>query len=608
MFRLSSRQLHILFGFLVVAMLIIGGIFLFENHNPIILKGKLSQIDNMSEGWIASYETLDDAKWRKYGNSDDKDAKKIVTEVLNLPNSFDVKSGNLVTLTHKIPDFEEDTLYIVVNTEKQAVEVMADIDTIYEIKDRDMDFPFHVIPIDHKYRDTNLIVKIVNDSSNKITFDEVKIGSYTELMAYAFTENGVLVVFGAFLILLGAIVIVICLLMKTDASKKQMLTYIGVEALLAGCLLVVYSRLFRVFIRWELINYYLRSVMIIIVSVAHLLVLRCLIRRKRILTVVDIGIMIYCIMFVSVMVLQWFRLITLVTVNYISLGAFFVGLIIYTLLMGSAAYDYKQRDEKPVFISNIIFVCAVVIEIVLYITDYNDAKVGLPIVIGSLAYFIILINYSIKRAVIQDEVKIDPEDNTRIIREQMIDQFNPKLLFASFQTLQKLIKNGSENSTKMIYYISVYVMNNIKAMTSAGEIIPFKEELEHIMAYLQLQKMRNRGFSFAIESKVTDFKIPRNTLEPLVENAVKYGVGGKDNKGNVVVRSYERKDGYAIQIIDDGIGFDTKIIKKSSSPTSINNLLYILEDKCMANTEIISKEGKGTVITIIIPMIENELL
>lgn len=608
MFRLSSRQLHILFGFLAAAMLIIGGIFVMGNKKPVLFNGKMSKLDSMSDGWRASYETLDDEKWRKYGNKDANATKKNITEVVNLPNSFDVQAGNYVALSHRIPDFEEDNIYFVFNSINQNIEVMADMDTIYEVQDQDLDYPYHVVSIDYKYRKRNLTLVISNDNKNQVKIDEVKVGTYTELLADAFAENGGLIIFGIFLIMMSILTFGISLFLNSNQMNKQMLNYIGLEGLFVGLLFIVHSRLFRLMFRWEFMNCYLRMIMFVLVSFAHLLVVRCLIRRKRILHVVDIGIIIYSIVFVSIMVLQWFGLMSMTLAYYISVGCFLAGLIIYTLLIGNAAYDYKQRDERPVFVSNLILICSIVLEIILYITDFSNAEAGLPIIIGCFIYFIILLSCGIKRAVMQEEVKIDPEDNTRVIREQMIDQFNPNLLFASFQTLQKLIKNGSENSTKMIYYISVYVMNNIKAMTSAGEIIPFKEELEHMMAYLQLQKMRNRGFAFAIECKVNDFKIPRNSLEPMVENAVKYGVGGKDNKGNVVVRTYERKDGYAIQIIDDGIGFDTKILKKSSSPTSLNNLFFTLEDKCMANTEIISKEGKGTVITIIIPMIENELL
>jgi two-component system sensor histidine kinase YesM len=144
------------------------------------------------------------------------------------------------------------------------------------------------------------------------------------------------------------------------------------------------------------------------------------------------------------------------------------------------------------------------------------------------------------------------------------------------------------------------------SLTDQGEMIPFGDELEHILAYLQLQKIRNRGFEFAIECKHKDFYVPRNTIEPMVENAVKYGIGGNDNTGNVVVRVYEREEGYAIQVIDDGIGFNAGKLKNTSA-TSLKNLFEILESKCEAKTEIISKEGKGTVITVIIPTLENEL-
>ena len=193
------------------------------------------------------------------------------------------------------------------------------------------------------------------------------------------------------------------------------------------------------------------------------------------------------------------------------------------------------------------------------------------------------------------------------LREQIVEQLNPNLIFASFHTLQKMIKNGSENSVKMIYYISVYFRDNLRALDKAGEVVSFEEELEHIIAYLQLQKTRNQSLNFAVECKEKDFKIPRHSIEPMVENAVKYGIAGKEHGGNVVVRSYRREDGYAIQVIDDGIGFDKTILTRKSE-TALLRLLDMLKSSCKAQTEIISKEGKGTVITIVLPMLENDLL
>ena len=335
--------------------------------------------------------------------------------------------------------------------------------------------------------------------------------------------------------------------------------------------------------------YYIRSCMLIILAVAYLLVIRCLIKRKKILSIVDLGIVFYCILFISVIVLQWFSLLTFDKIYIITFIMLAAGVMAYTMRMGTAAYDYKQNEERPVFIANVILIVMGIIELVMYIMGSDSGVSGTPIISGCFIYYMILWNYGLKRAVGTDDNK-EPEDMEKPIRDQVIGELNPNLIFASFQTLQKLIRNGSENSTKMLYYISVYLMNNLKAMSNRGDIIPFDDELEHIMSYLQLQRTRNNRLAFAMECKIRDFKIPRNSLEPIVENAVKYGVGGKDNKGNVVIRTYEREDGYAVQIIDDGIGFDTKKLGKSS-PTALRNLFAMLEDKCKAVTEVISKEG-----------------
>ena len=74
----------------------------------------------------------------------------------------------------------------------------------------------------------------------------------------------------------------------------------------------------------------------------------------------------------------------------------------------------------------------------------------------------------------------------------------------------------------------------------------------------------------------------------------------------MAIRAYTRADGYGVQIIDDGAGFDTAILRKKGS--TIAKKLSLLETTCQAKTEVISKLGKGTVITIVLPMLENDLL
>lgn len=608
MIRLNNHQLHIILGMLIVTSLLIGGLFVMSRGGSFTLRGKISTLENASEGWVASYETLDEAKWRQLGNPENKEAKWNITEVLNLPNTFKVRSKNEVILSRKLPDFTVDTLYMVFNSKNQKVRVIVKDDVIYETGEDELSFPYHVIPIDYKYRNSSMTIRIINENADEVTFGAVKLGTYSELISDAFSENGGFVIFGGFLIIVSISLAIICGFAAAEINKKYMLIYSIIESFIVGLLFLVESRLFRIIFRWELLNYYIRTCMLIITAVGHLIVVRCLIRRKKILTAVDIGIIFYCVLFISVLVFQWFGLLSFDKVYIIVLCFLALGIIIYTLLMGSASYDYRQKEGRPVFIANIVLVCAGVIEVVLYFTGASHVVNGKLIIMGVLVYFLILWNYGLKRLTFMDEKKDDEEEKAvQVMQERLLEQLNLNLIFASFKSLQKLIKNGSENSAKMVYYISVYLMNNIRAMNSRGEIITFESELEHIISYLQLQKLRNSRLSFAIEEKVKDFKVPRNTLEPIVENAVKYGIGGKDNKGNVVIRTYEREDGYAVQIIDDGIGFDVKQLKRQST-TALKNLFDMLEEKCMAKTEVISKEGKGTVVTIVLPMLDNELM
>ena len=191
--RLNNRQLHIILGILIVMSVFIGIVFGFNGRDTVPDKEKMSTLDNISDGWIVTYETLDEAKWKKYGIETGDLDKKMVSEVLNLPNTFSVKAGNTVELKHKIPDMTEKRLYLVFNLKRQRIQVVADRDVIYETSDADYNFPYHIIPVDYRYRNGNLTLTVVNENHDKIELDEIKMGTFTQLLSDAANENGVFI-------------------------------------------------------------------------------------------------------------------------------------------------------------------------------------------------------------------------------------------------------------------------------------------------------------------------------------------------------------------------------------------------------------------------------
>ncbi|MDD6071931.1 MAG: histidine kinase [Clostridiales bacterium] len=627
MFHLQERQLHIILGLLFGVSILLFCIMALPECAMDTGKHQLETMKDYSEAWVCDYETDNQDKLAEYLDAEAIAAgSNSIREVVTLPASLPVAADGTLVMTNKLPDIIDDMIYMTFETKRQSVEVYAGQDCIYKSSDRGQNMSkFHMIPILSQYRGTNVTIKLKEDvdekeekantdarekrdkkNANLLKVGKIRYGSYSQLVANAFSENGIYAVTAVILIVFSVLMMLLWFWIPNMAYKKRVLINAGLEGFGLGILFALESHLFQVLTGWNYSIHFVKAVMILLIGVLHLQLVRCFIYKKKVLSLVDMGILFYGVCYVSFMVLQGFSLMSFETIYLIGKILFGIALLIYTIVLMVAVYDYGRKEGRMVLFGNGVLLLSILAQFVSWILNKeNSSDVYLPL--GFLLYLMIIWFYGLKQAVyVKNPSDTGKEEEVRL-RGQIVEQINPNLIFASFHTLQKMIKNGSENSVKMIYYISVYFRDNLRALDKAGEVVSFEEELEHIIAYLQLQKTRNQSLNFAVECKEKDFKIPRHSIEPMVENAVKYGIAGKEHGGNVVVRSYRREDGYAIQVIDDGIGFDKTILTRKSE-TALLRLLDMLKSSCKAQTEIISKEGKGTVITIVLPMLENDLL
>lgn len=589
MLRLQDKQLH----WILLLILVAGGIFFFVFGYSVIPRNQetvsvIPVMDSFSDGWLYQKE------------SD--------TEIVSFPASYSEKDGESFTFYHRVPDMNNEPLYLLFTTNGQSVKAYIDGQLIYENKKQEEGITaYHVIPLLPEYHNKSISLTYQQTKDKEITIPEVFVGTRTSLYGQLLKDNGVFMIWGGCLILAGLILLGVWCLIKNTGYAKKPLFYGSLESLVLGLLAIVQGNLLPILTGWNYGTYFIRLSGMILLLLLHLCLLRCFTYQKTVLSGIDIGVIVAFIYDISVMVLLIFHLVSIGWLYRISVILLLVAVLVYTVLFGYLVVEQKRKECRLALFGNLILVIGFLVQIMMSIVgkDITYNRIFLPMAIT--VYLIFLLAVSIKRAVYVEPEKEDLPYDEAAIRNRVIEQMNPNLLFASFHTLQSLIKTKSANSNKMIYYISVYMKGNLKALEKQGEIIPFSEEMEHILAYLQLQKTRNDNLKFAVECKVTEFFVPRHCIEPLVENAVKYGVGGRQNKGNVVVRTYMRAEGYAIQIIDDGIGFDKKNLKQTSN-TSILYLMSQLEQLCKAQTEIISHEGKGTVITIVLPMLENDLM
>jgi two-component system, sensor histidine kinase YesM len=142
-------------------------------------------------------------------------------------------------------------------------------------------------------------------------------------------------------------------------------------------------------------------------------------------------------------------------------------------------------------------------------------------------------------------------------------QINPHFLYNTLEHLQSLaIGTGDAKLARMITLLG----DLFRWSSRTGEsIVRIEDELEHLAAYLEIQKLRfgeQLVVEFDYNEDLLDYGIPKMLLQPLVENAVIHGVGGKTGKGRILVTGRVSGDVVDIVVSDDGKGMNHTSIER----------------------------------------------
>ena len=194
----------------------------------------------------------------------------------------------------------------------------------------------------------------------------------------------------------------------------------------------------------------------------------------------------------------------------------------------------------------------------------------------------------------------------RMIDEQrnalMLSQINPHFTYNTLSTIAAMCDVSPKLAKSLTIDFSHYLRQNLETLT-CERLIPFEKELEHVECYLKIEKARFReklNVIYSTQSK--DFLIPPLTVQPLVENAVKHGITKKAEGGTIKISTYATKKYNVIEIIDDGVGFDTEAVdNKKQTHVGLSNVESRVNRKCKGKLSVKSTVGVGTRVTIEIP-------
>lgn len=184
----------------------------------------------------------------------------------------------------------------------------------------------------------------------------------------------------------------------------------------------------------------------------------------------------------------------------------------------------------------------------------------------------------------------------------MTSQIRPHFMYNALTSIAMMCEIDPKTAKQATITFAKYLRGNMDSLKQTAPV-PFTQELEHLKKYLYIEKLRfDDLLNIEYDIQATDFVLPLLSVQPLVENAVKHGVGMKEDGGTVRISTRETETAYEVVIEDDGVGFDVNEQKDDGrSHVGMENTKKRLHDMCGGEVKIESVVGKGTTAIVILP-------
>lgn len=153
-------------------------------------------------------------------------------------------------------------------------------------------------------------------------------------------------------------------------------------------------------------------------------------------------------------------------------------------------------------------------------------------------------------------------------------QLEPHFLFNALNTIASLVRTDARRAEAATENLARMLRRTLDRSRRTSTTV--EEELDYVRAYLGIEQERFGGrltAAWDIEPDARPLRIPPMTLQPLVENALKHGIGGRIGGGRIEIGVRRDGDRLVLRVADDGIGFP----RRWREGTGLGNLRRRLE-------------------------------
>lgn len=253
----------------------------------------------------------------------------------------------------------------------------------------------------------------------------------------------------------------------------------------------------------------------------------------------------------------------------------------------------RKLLDKKYFIAFLIYLIPLLVVMVLQVFVSVFILIVIAISISALSMFSIIMYDQVDQYLRQQREIADQRASIAVL------QMRPHFIYNTMTSIYYLCEQDPEKAQQVTLDFTTYLRKNFNAITGK-EPIPFVEELEHTRAYLAVVKAQfEDNLIVEFDTPHTLFRIPPLTLQPLVENSVKYGLNIDSIEPlRVSIKTEKVEKGSVIIISDTGPGISDK--DNGEPHIALNNIRERLS--AINGTLTISpNEKEGTIVSIYIP-------
>ncbi len=184
-------------------------------------------------------------------------------------------------------------------------------------------------------------------------------------------------------------------------------------------------------------------------------------------------------------------------------------------------------------------------------------------------------------------------------------QMQPHFLFNTLNTISALMHRDVDAADAMIARLSDLLRMSLQRV--GVQEVPLKEELDFLSKYLEIEQTRFRDrltVVFDIQADALHALVPNLLLQPLVENAIKHGIGPRPTPGQISVRARQRGAMLELDVQDTGVGLSAARLTDFNRGVGLSNTRSRLDHLygSLHRFEVRQPAEGGLLVCIAIPM------